>query len=55
MQETHGTGLNRCLEKVGLSYEDLIEMDKAEIKRKVREYDTRKWKEGLEKSFSKNI
>ena len=48
-------GLNRCLEKVGLSYDELIEMSKAEIKRKVREYDTRKWKEGLERRASVRI
>ena len=52
---TWNRGLNRCLEKVGLSYEELIEMSKAEIKRKVREYDTRKWKEGLERKASVRI
>ena len=52
---TWNRGLNRCLEKVGLSYENLIEMSKAEIKRKVREYDTGKWKEGLERKASVRI
>ena len=45
-------GLNRCLEKVGISYERLVEMGKPEIKRKLREYDTRKWKEGLGRKAS---
>ena len=48
-------GLNRCLEKIGISYEELTGMGKAELKRKVREYDTRKWKEGLERKASVRI
>ena len=48
-------GLNRCLEKIGINYEELMEMGKGELKRKTREYDTRKWKEGLERKVSVRI
>ena len=48
-------GLNRYMEKVGINYEELIEMGKIEVKRKIREYDTRRWKEGLERKASVRI
>ena len=48
-------GLNKSLEKVGISYEELIEMSKLEIKRKVREWDSRKWREGLSRKSSVKI
>ena len=52
---TWNRGLNRCLEKVGISYDELMEMGRAEIKRKLRGYDTRKWKEGLERKASVRV
>ena len=48
-------GLNRCLEKVGVSYERLVEMSKVEVKRMLRKYDTRKWKEGLARKTSVGV
>ena len=47
--------LNEYLIKVNVSFEDLIEMDKKEIKNKLNEYDRKKWKEGIEKKSSVKI
>ena len=47
--------LNGYLKKIGISFEELIEMGKEEVKRKVRDYDSKKWKEGLEKKTSVKI
>ena len=44
--------LNRYLGKIGVQFEELVEMSKEEIKKKVQEKDNKKWKEGLEKKTS---
>ena len=47
--------LNGYLRKVGIQFEDLILMDKKEIKKKVHEYDYTKWKEGIDRKTSVDI
>ena len=44
--------LNEYLVKINVSFEDLVEMDKREIKKKLNEYDSKKWKEGIERKRS---
>ena len=41
------TTLTKYLEEVGISYNDLADMDRTEIKAKVRDYDNRIWSEDL--------
>ena len=47
--------LEEYLIKINVSFEELVEMDKKEIKKRLNEYDSKKWKEGIERKSSVKI
>ena len=44
--------VNRYREEIGILWEELIEMDKRELKLKIREQDTQKWMEEMMNKFT---
>ena len=39
--------VNHYRDTLGISWEEMKEIEKKDLKKRVREYDTRKWKEGM--------